>query len=488
MPKLNKDILFLIFKELQKDSKSLFSCLMVNRLWCETVIPILWKNPWCYDINYRNKNSLYSFIISCLPDDIKESLISQEIFLPSILHQPPLLFDYLSYCRSIDVDILNDIISIGTSESHNQFFLQLEIYNLLMKKCSEFKYINIISLQHQIFYFPGAKDRLEPLYELTCDTSIGSSYFHGLARFCQNIQRLIIINKKMKMNQGLVQLIENQRNLKYFELRDDFNEEDFIQEDPYKEIFLALVTKADSLNHLIMFLNFIDCYEHTIIQDVLTKLHKLKTLIINNVYIYFSEIKLKMLGYRELETFNIDFISLNDASVIIENNGEHLREILLRYIDYGYWYDNLNEGSLNFIRKIHQNCPSVEYLSLLFPSTANHFREFETLLKSCQALKSLLLSISTINKEETGRELLKILVRSAPTNLREIRFFEEFQFTLKNLETFFKNWKNRPALTILTSDPMYKGDDYMKLIDKYKEIGVVKEFRCDSEINIYYET
>src|SRR6185369_2897258 len=116
MSKLNKDILFLISEELvQDDSKSLFSCLMVNRLWCETVIPILWKNPWCYDINYRNKNSLYSFIISCLPDDIKESLIRQEIFLPSILHQPPLLFDYLSYCRSIDVDILNDIISIGTS-------------------------------------------------------------------------------------------------------------------------------------------------------------------------------------------------------------------------------------------------------------------------------------------------------------------------------------------------------------------------------------
>ncbi|CAB4482949.1 uncharacterized protein OCT59_026544 [Rhizophagus irregularis] len=485
MPELNKDILFLIFEELKKDSKSLFSCLMVNRLWCETVIPILWKNPWCYNINYRNKNSLYSFIISYLSDDIKESLISQEIFLPPILHQP-LLFDYLSFCRSIDVDILNDIISIGTSESYNQFLLQLEIYNLLMRKCSQFKYINIRSLQHQIFYFPGAKTRLESLCELECDTYIDSSYFHGLARICQNIQRLIIINRKMKINHGLVKLIENQRNLKYFELKDDFDDEDFI-EDPYKEIFLALAQKADALNHLILFLDFIDCYEHTIIQDVLTKLHKLKTLIINNVYVYFSEIQLKMLVYHELEAFNIDFTSLNEASAIIENSGGHLRGILLRYIDYGYWYDNLGEDSLNFICKVHQNCPSVEYLSLLFLSTADHFTEFETLLKSCQTLKSLLLSIPSINKEETGEKLLKILIRSAPKNLREIRFFKEFQFSLKNLETFFKNWKDRPALTILTSDPIYKGDDYMKLIDKYKENGVIREFRCDpGRNNIYY--
>ncbi|CAG8694481.1 14391_t:CDS:1, partial [Rhizophagus irregularis] len=45
MAKLNKDILFLIFEELQVDSKTLFSCLMVNKIWCETVTPILWRNP-----------------------------------------------------------------------------------------------------------------------------------------------------------------------------------------------------------------------------------------------------------------------------------------------------------------------------------------------------------------------------------------------------------------------------------------------------------
>src|SRR6266496_5660564 len=106
MSKLNKDILFLIFEELQDDSKSLFSCLMVNKLWCETVIPILWRNPWRYTINYDSKISLYYIITFYLSDDAKVFLTKQ----PS----QSILFDYLSFCKSINVNILNTIISIGS--------------------------------------------------------------------------------------------------------------------------------------------------------------------------------------------------------------------------------------------------------------------------------------------------------------------------------------------------------------------------------------
>src|ERR1044072_516689 len=115
MPKLNKDTLFLIFEELQDDSKSLFSCLIVNKLWCETVIPILWRNPWCYEdnINYQEKGFLYHIITSFLSDDIKEFLISQGIHLYPISYQPP-SFDYLSFCRSINMKVIKKIVSFGS--------------------------------------------------------------------------------------------------------------------------------------------------------------------------------------------------------------------------------------------------------------------------------------------------------------------------------------------------------------------------------------
>src|SRR6266496_4138904 len=116
MSKHNKDILYFIFEELQDDSKALFSCLMVNRDWCETAIPILWKNPWkyYYNINYYNKYYLYEIIFSYLSDNVKELLIRNG--LSPILPISPILrtsnksltFDYLSYCKSINVNTIRN--------------------------------------------------------------------------------------------------------------------------------------------------------------------------------------------------------------------------------------------------------------------------------------------------------------------------------------------------------------------------------------------
>ena len=131
MSKLNKGILFLLFEELQDDLKSLFSCLLVNKLWCETVVPILWRNPWRFDINYQNKSSLSNIITLSLSDDIKEILISQGVQFTSTIMQKPLLFYYLSSCKSMNINAINEIISVGTSSSdYHQFLLQKEIYNL----------------------------------------------------------------------------------------------------------------------------------------------------------------------------------------------------------------------------------------------------------------------------------------------------------------------------------------------------------------------
>ena len=61
MSKLNRDILYLIFEELQDDKMTFFSCILVNKTWCEITIPILWRNPW---ESLKNKKLLLNVITS----------------------------------------------------------------------------------------------------------------------------------------------------------------------------------------------------------------------------------------------------------------------------------------------------------------------------------------------------------------------------------------------------------------------------------------
>ena len=78
----------------------------------------------------------------------------------------------------------------------------------------------------------------------------------------------------------------------------------------------------------------------------------------------------------------------------------------------------------------------------------------------------------------TNTEFLKVLNRSAPINLREIRF--HYKFSLETLEEFLENWKGRPALSILTSNHGYENEEYIEIVSRYKNDGVLKDFKCVS--------
>ncbi|GBC31734.2 hypothetical protein GLOIN_2v1874979 [Rhizophagus irregularis DAOM 181602=DAOM 197198] len=267
---------------------------------------------------------------------------------------------------------------------------------IYLSKCRELKYLDIGSINHQIYYFPEARLRLETLYELRCDTSIDYLYFYGLARLCQYIQRVIINNVNINTNHGIVKLIEVQKNLKYFEWIDDLDECYDIRVDPYKEILLALGKNADTINHLELFF----LYSDRTPPKVYPKFHKVKTLIIN----YFgslNEEQLKMCIYHDLEVLKIGHYDLNAASIIIENSGRNLKKIYLEFCIYYDYYDNFNEHS-------------------------------------------------------------HILI--------QIRFLY-VKFSLESLEEFFEKWRGRPALSIVTCNRIYKEDNYVKLINRYKNNG-----------------
>ena len=91
MSKLPADCLNGIFEYLEEDEATLRSCLLVNRLWCEVSVRILWK---CI----RN----YSTLIACLPNESKEILYNNGIIIPTSTSPP--MFNYAAFCKVLSIN------------------------------------------------------------------------------------------------------------------------------------------------------------------------------------------------------------------------------------------------------------------------------------------------------------------------------------------------------------------------------------------------
>ncbi len=93
------DCLNKIFEYL--DEAALYSCLLVNRLWCETSVQILWTN-------IQN----YNTVIAYLPNESKEILSKNEIIISSSTSNPP-LFNYTTFIKSLSMyEIIENIFRI----------------------------------------------------------------------------------------------------------------------------------------------------------------------------------------------------------------------------------------------------------------------------------------------------------------------------------------------------------------------------------------
>ncbi|GBC47159.2 hypothetical protein GLOIN_2v1866985 [Rhizophagus irregularis DAOM 181602=DAOM 197198] len=162
MAKLNRDVLYLISKELQDNKKTLNSCLLVNKTWSEIFIPTLWKNPW-KDLVRENEILLFDIIISHLSNDLRDNLIQ-----------------YFNFLKK------------------NRKFTHLYIPH---------------RFDHQIHLIPDAKCCFLELQFLCCHTTIDDNILNGLTEICKSIKELELFIGWTNNKYGIIKLIENQKEL-----------------------------------------------------------------------------------------------------------------------------------------------------------------------------------------------------------------------------------------------------------------------------------
>src|SRR6185437_517901 len=210
MSQLITDCLEEIFEHLDYDGITLYSCLLVNRLWCKITVRIFWRN-------IRN----YKTLITCLPNESKEILYENGI---SISNSKPPIFNYASFCKFLSVynvvqnirKLLDKQLTLSQNLKDNTNIVSQEIFKLLISQSSLRRLSLFDAPLNQIATFishPGASDCLKDLSELCCDSNICDEFFYQLSQICHNIKMLYISFEKIISNR-LVNLLSAQQNLK----------------------------------------------------------------------------------------------------------------------------------------------------------------------------------------------------------------------------------------------------------------------------------
>ncbi|GES91930.1 hypothetical protein GLOIN_2v1531016 [Rhizophagus clarus] len=188
-----------------------------NRLWCEISVRILWRNIVYKDIQSFENDKLFVVVVSsilntlftCLPNESKELLYQNEIFISTPISKQP-LFNYATFCKAFSIYEINRMVD--NVFRPNFFFEKIILLPLSFSYYFSFP------------YFPGVRD----LSELHCCSCLPSNFFHQLSQLCQNLQSISISFCDSDASNGLKELISLQNNLKTLKLSAEYSSCDII--------------------------------------------------------------------------------------------------------------------------------------------------------------------------------------------------------------------------------------------------------------------
>ncbi|RGB38824.1 hypothetical protein C1646_755229 [Rhizophagus diaphanus] len=212
------DCLNEIFEYLEMDKSTLHSCLLVNRLWCEISVRILWRNALNFNLYLKRPSNIYLSIIraliACLPYESKNLLHNNGNFI-STLTSKPLLFNYASFCKALSISEI--CIMIDHFFKNSKSLVANEIIEMLANQISSLKklsYYHIDGFNISFPHFPGARD----LSELYCNSDLPSDFFYQLSQICHNLQSISVNFCTNSVINELKDLISSQNNLKNLDL------------------------------------------------------------------------------------------------------------------------------------------------------------------------------------------------------------------------------------------------------------------------------
>src|SRR6266498_1603120 len=147
MSQLPTDCLNEIFEHLEDDRFTLYSCILVNRFWCEVSVRIFWRE----NLSISN----FSTLIACLPNESKEILNENGIIISTPTSKSP-TFNYASFCKVLSINHVHYMIeklfnqqSISTHNIYkNVLIVMQEICKMFMNQIFSLKRLDFYQFQN----------------------------------------------------------------------------------------------------------------------------------------------------------------------------------------------------------------------------------------------------------------------------------------------------------------------------------------------------
>jgi hypothetical protein len=463
----------------------LHSCILVNKIWCATAIPILWRNPWNWLIEglYLNRLSLLTAtFITCLPKEIKNVLIRNHIKIKKWMKNIT-SFDYPYFMNGLDygwlyfsiniflkenfkykkelfrneyrIILLKELCKLFMKRSYN--LIQLNYDNQYQKRYNYYKimvddYINLI-------YLPGANQTLINLKRLYISGWIPSEIIYGISKICKNIEDIKINNFHIddQDDEVLIKLIQEQKSLKKFSFEIKL-EDKFFEDLIFSKYEKVLKNKLKNLLTLklspICFCMeiFLESYN---LEEL--KLIDERQQFNENILENFSKnSKLRKLLKLDI---NINFISFKQISSIIKNSYNNLEIISI------IWIEGIDEIDYykNFIETIIFNCPNLKEYYGKFD-----YNFIPLLCKNCINLKKLdFKDFNIIDFSDKLKQVGDVI----PVNLTKLCLPLCWNFNSDSLEYFLEK------CLIRLNNPLYfniyESEKHAKIIKRYRKLNVL---------------
>jgi hypothetical protein len=464
MSKLNKDILYLLFKILKKD---LFSCLLVNKTWCEIIVPIIWENPWNNLTHFVDKRDilLMKVIISHIKDE--EKLIKiyniQDHFFDTDSYQryQRPLFDYISFCKHLNFGSIMLIID-HIIDSSERSIVRDEVFKLFINKNVKFTHLYIPrNFNFQIHLIPGARSCFSNIKFLRCYTSISNNILIILIEACKSIRELRLYIENYNSNYKIIKLIEAQKRLVNIHFGISYNSQ-LSQSDIFcNALENSLIKHAESIQYFVRFKPFTTEILSSLINlkglELHGELHDYYSIDDESKWKYLENLSLPSLKFLKLYEFPTKYL----IYLIMSTKGS--------LIEIEIYNDNVDpKNEKRIIQVIYQNCPNLEYLTFSFQYT--DIVEMENLLITCQYLNGL--HIITKNNIDLGN-LFKLLTKISPISLYKFYFENYKPIKLETIKLFIDNWKGRRPMLLKLN---HTNIEMVNLLKKYRLKGLIVDF------------